>query len=115
MTYIEDHRASYGVEPICRLLEIAPSSYYAATRRPPSARDLADAELAGHVARIHANNLGVYGVRKTTAGARPGRDHRGPRPDLAPDARSRARGGHPLPAHPDHHLWPRSPSGRPIS
>jgi putative transposase len=65
MTYIEDHRASYGVEPICRLLEIAPSSYYAARHRPPSARSIADVRLAGEVARIHADNLGVYGVRKT--------------------------------------------------
>jgi len=65
MTYIDDHRASYGVEPICRLLEIAPSSYYAAKRRLPSARTIADVRLAGEVARVHADNLGVYGVRKT--------------------------------------------------
>ena len=63
--YIDDHRASYGVEPICRMLEIAPSSYYAAKRRPPSARQVADVHLAGEVARIHAANLAVYGVRKT--------------------------------------------------
>jgi putative transposase len=65
ITYIDDHRASYGVEPICRLLEIAPSSYYAAKRRPPSAREIADGVLTAEVARVHANNLGVYGVRKT--------------------------------------------------
>ena len=65
ITYIDDHKASYGVKPICRLLEIAPSSYYAAKRRPPSARDIADAALTAEVARIHADNLGVYGVRKT--------------------------------------------------
>jgi putative transposase len=47
------------------MLEIAPSTYYAAKRRPPSARALADARLAGEVARVHAANLGVYGVRKT--------------------------------------------------
>ena len=63
--FIDEHRRSYGVEPICRMLEIAPSSYYAARHRSPSARDLADAELAGHVTRVHADNLGVYGVRKT--------------------------------------------------
>ncbi|HEY4896754.1 MAG TPA: IS3 family transposase [Solirubrobacteraceae bacterium] len=65
ITYIDDHKASYGVEPICRLLEIAPSSYYAAKRRPPSAREIADGALSAEVARIHADNLGVYGVRKT--------------------------------------------------
>jgi len=65
ITYIDDHKASYGVEPICRMLEIAPSSYYAAKRRPPSAREIADGALTAEVARIHADNLGVYGVRKT--------------------------------------------------
>jgi putative transposase len=65
ITYIDDHKASYGVEPICRMLEIAPSSYYAARHRPPSAREIADGALTAEVARIHADNLGVYGVRKT--------------------------------------------------
>jgi putative transposase len=79
ITYVDNHRGSYGVEPICRMLEIAPSTYYAAKRRPPSARALADAHLAGEVARVHAANLGVYGVRKTwralgRAGVSVGRD-----------------------------------------
>jgi putative transposase len=43
--YIEAHRASFGVEPICRTLAIAPSSYYAAQVRPPSARSIRDEEL----------------------------------------------------------------------
>lgn len=63
ITYIDDHKASHGVEPICRVLEIAPSTYHAAKRRPPSARAIADAHLAGEVARVHADNLSVYGVR----------------------------------------------------
>jgi len=62
--YIDQNRASYMVEPICRTLEIAPSSYYAARSRPPSARALADNELKDKISEIHAENFAVYGVRK---------------------------------------------------
>jgi putative transposase len=62
--YIEEHRATFGVEPICRVLAIAPSSYYAARNRPPSAHDAHDQELAADVARVHAEQFGVYGARK---------------------------------------------------
>jgi putative transposase len=65
--FIEEHRAVFGVEPICQALGIAPSSYYAARSRPPSARVLRDAELAVEIARVHAANFGVYGVRKVHA------------------------------------------------
>ena len=37
--YIDEHRAEFGVEPICALLPIAPSTYYAATSRPVSKRE----------------------------------------------------------------------------
>lgn len=62
--YIDEHRSWYGVEPICRTLAIAPSSYYAARRRLPSARSVNDATLADIVARVHRANFGVYGIRK---------------------------------------------------
>lgn len=62
--YIEEHRRSFGVEPICRTLAIAPSSYYAAKRRPPSARSVNDATLADVIGRVHRANFGVYGIRK---------------------------------------------------
>jgi putative transposase len=72
--YIDEHKGSFGVEPICRVLAIAPSSYYAAKRRPPSARALADEALGSEIARVHAEHLGVYGVRKTwRAAVREGR------------------------------------------
>jgi putative transposase len=82
ITFVDAQRSAYGVEPICRTLGIAPSSYYAAKRRPPSAREIADGHLAGEVARVHAANLGVYGVRKTWRallrdGVRVGRDRTG--------------------------------------
>jgi putative transposase len=62
--YIDAHRDTYGVEPICRTLAIAPSSYYAAKIRPPSARSLNDATLADVIERVHRANFGVYGIRK---------------------------------------------------
>jgi putative transposase len=62
--YIDAHRRSFGVEPICRTLAVAPSSYYAAKTRPPSARSVSDATLAEVIARVHRANFGVYGARK---------------------------------------------------
>jgi putative transposase len=64
MAFIDEHRDRYGVEPICRVLAVAPSSYYAARSRPPSARDTEDAVLLDVIARVHRANFGVYGVRK---------------------------------------------------
>jgi len=61
-----------GVEPICAVLkkagvQIAPSSYYAAKTRPPSARAIRDAELIEDIKTAHKANLGVYGARKVHA------------------------------------------------
>lgn len=55
-----------GVEPICRELQVAPSTYDAAEEvRPPSARSVVDAVLGEVVATEHGANYGVYGPRKT--------------------------------------------------
>jgi putative transposase len=62
--YISEHKDRYGVEPICELLPIAPSTYYDARRRPPSARSLRDVELKAEIHRVHAENFGVYGAQK---------------------------------------------------
>jgi putative transposase len=62
--YIDENAVSFGVEPICRTLEIAPSSYYAARSRPPSARALADEELKPKISAVHRDNLSVYGAYK---------------------------------------------------
>ena len=80
ITYIDEQRGSYGVEPICRTLQVAPSSYYAAKTRPPSARAVHDAELSADITRIHAEHFSVYGVRKAwrvlrREGVTVGRDH----------------------------------------
>jgi transposase InsO family protein len=67
--FIEDQRSAYGVEPICRVLPIAPSTYHehAAQRRDPSrmsARAKHDEALKQEVKRVFETNFGVYGVRK---------------------------------------------------
>src|SRR5829696_8139671 len=64
IAYIHAHKDRYGVEPICRALPIAPSTYYAATRRPASARAVRDTNLKVEIARVHAEQFGVYGARK---------------------------------------------------
>jgi len=62
--FVDEQRDRFGVEPICRTLQVAPSSYYAARSRPPSVHARRDAELAVEVARVHAQQWAVYGARK---------------------------------------------------
>jgi putative transposase len=64
IAYIHEHKDRFGVEPICQVLPIAPSTYYQHSKRPPSARALRDAKLKAEIARVHAENFGVYGARK---------------------------------------------------
>ena len=69
IAFIDDHRAEHGVEPICRVLPIAPSTYYdhLAKRAEPSRRsDRArrDDALRPEIQRVFEENFGVYGVRK---------------------------------------------------
>ena len=66
---IDAHRGEYGVEPICRELPIAPSTYYeskarAAERSGLPARAHRDAQLREHIGRVWEENYRVYGVRK---------------------------------------------------
>jgi putative transposase len=77
--YIDTYRDRFGVEPICRTLQVAPSSYYAARRRQPSARAVSDAELGPKVLQVWTDNYQVYGARKLwrqlqREGVRVGRD-----------------------------------------
>ena len=69
IAFIDDHRGAYGVEPICKVLPIAPSTYYAqvARRADPtkrSARARSDAALTIEIRRVFDGNFQVYGVRK---------------------------------------------------
>ena len=68
-SFIDDHRGVYGVEPICRVLPIAPSTYHdhVAKRANPaklSERAKRDTVLKVEVHRVFVENFGVYGVRK---------------------------------------------------
>lgn len=67
--FIDDHHSAYGVEPICKVLPIAPSTYraQAARRRDPArlpARARCDAALMPEIARVFEDNFRIYGVRK---------------------------------------------------
>ncbi len=77
--YIDQHRPRFGVEPICRALAVAPSSYYAARTRPASTRAVRDVELSERITQLHTTHFGVYGARKLwrtlrRAGVAVGRD-----------------------------------------
>jgi putative transposase len=61
---IDQHRGRFGVEPICRVLEVPTSTYYAAKQRPPSARRLRDTQLKAEIRRVWDDNYQVYGARK---------------------------------------------------
>jgi transposase InsO family protein len=69
IAFIDEHRAVHGVEPICRVLPIAPSTYpvHAARRADPGrlpARARRDARLKVAIRRVFEENFRVYGVRK---------------------------------------------------
>ena len=69
ITFIDDHRETYGVEPICRVLPIAPSTYHThvaqrADLEKLSARPKRDMVLRPEIARVFRENFEVYGARK---------------------------------------------------
>jgi transposase InsO family protein len=75
VAFIDAHRTQmsgglrWGVEPICRTLEIAPSTYWSAKTRPPSARALSDAVVGPQLRALWVKNYSVYGRRKLTKAA----------------------------------------------
>ncbi|GGY12532.1 transposase [Litchfieldella qijiaojingensis] len=67
--FIDEHRAVHGVEPICRVLPIAPSTYYAHVQRRTqparrSRREQRDERLCQEIERVWEENFRVYGARK---------------------------------------------------
>ena len=67
--FIDDHRTDHGVEPICSVLPIAPSTYFVHKARQAnsellSARAQRDAVLREHTRRVWKENFRVYGARK---------------------------------------------------
>jgi putative transposase len=61
---IDGLRGRFGVEPICRVLGVPASTYYARKRRPPSVRAARDMVLVERIRRVHQANYGVYGARR---------------------------------------------------
>ena len=66
VSFIDEHREEHGIEPTCRQLQIAPSTYYAhkAQQADPSQlskRAVRDAELRVEIERVWKENFGVYG------------------------------------------------------
>jgi putative transposase len=59
-----------GVEPICSVLQVAPSTYYAAKTRAPSARQVRDAAMGPIIRQLWEDNYRVYGARKIWKAAR---------------------------------------------
>ena len=64
MAFIDAHRARFGVEPICQVLAVAPSTYYAQKTRPPSSRSVRDEALKERVRAVFVANYAVYGAQK---------------------------------------------------
>jgi putative transposase len=62
--YIDANREEFGVEPICRTLQVAPSTYYSAKKRPASARAMRDAVMLPILVALFHANYSVYGARK---------------------------------------------------
>ena len=69
VAFIDDYRGIYGVEPICKVLPIAPSTYYAYKERERdpakrSARARRDEQLVQRIRQVWFENFCVYGARK---------------------------------------------------
>ena len=70
--FIDENRHELGVEPVCRVLQVAPSTYYAAKRRQrqPSARTVRDAAMGQVLMALWVVNRKVYGADKLWKAAR---------------------------------------------
>jgi transposase-like protein len=64
VTFISAYRKRWGIEPVCKVPQVAPLTYYAALSRQPSARQLNDERLKPQTARVHRDNFDVYGIEK---------------------------------------------------
>ena len=78
--YIDEHRGRFGVEPICRVLDVSASAYYQRASGQRSARAAGDERLLVLIGEVHAKNYSAYGYRKMwlalkRAGHQVGRDH----------------------------------------
>jgi putative transposase len=63
--FIDERRADFGVEPICRTLEVSASAYYARRKGPPSTRAVEDERLLAAIRKTWKDNYCAYGYRRT--------------------------------------------------
>jgi putative transposase len=63
-SYIEEHRERFGVEPICRTLEVSASAYYERAKGKRSARAIEDERLLERIREVHQRNYCAYGYRR---------------------------------------------------
>jgi putative transposase len=68
--FIDANRSEFGVEPVCTTLQVAPSTYYAAKTREPSARAVRDALMIPILVALWTANYRVYGAHKLWKAAR---------------------------------------------
>jgi putative transposase len=70
--FVDEHRDEFGVEPICKTLQVASSTYYAAKKREvaPSARAVRDAVMMQVLMALWVTNRKVYGAHKLWKAAR---------------------------------------------
>jgi transposase InsO family protein len=98
--FIDEHRGRFGVEPICKVLDVSASTYYHRAAGQRSQRATCDEPLLDRVCEVHAANYSAYGYRKKMwlalkrAGETVGRDHV-KRPDARPWHRGAKRRGKP--------------------
>ena len=76
-TFIDAHRDECGVEPICKVVPIAPSTYYERKAREVDrsrcpARARRDGQLREEIRRVWEENFRVYGVRRELGPGRAG-------------------------------------------
>ena len=62
--YIDEHRGRFGVEPICRTLDVSASAYYRRATGERSERAVEDERLLGRIRELHAENYFAYGYRR---------------------------------------------------
>ena len=77
--FIDEHRGRFGVEPVCRVLDVSASAYYQRATGRRSARAVEDERLLACIEQVHAANYSAYGYRRTwkallRAGEHVGRD-----------------------------------------
>ena len=63
--YIDEHRGDFGVEPICRTLDVSASAYYQRAAGERSGRVIEDERLLAAIEELHAKNYYAYGYRRT--------------------------------------------------